>query len=281
LCENQDDIFLLGWSLITDYYKAPALFFAVIRLEPYICIKLGWSLISDRMKIYGIITGDVVSSREIDAFIRKKLFEDMGMLLKGLKKQWIYSYETYRGDSLQCEVRSPELSLRVGLIIRCFFRAYFPDELKPKTVLKKRKKLIPSKGYFATNFDVRLGIGIGSVDFIKRNKITGSDGEAFQLSGDALDDLKQSAQRMAIKTFDPALNEQMEPSLLLLDALIQKWTQNQAELVLYKLQDKKEEEIAATLKITQSAVNQRTKTAQWLAIEKLVQYFEKTVGSIA
>ncbi|MGZ5135248.1 MAG: hypothetical protein ACXWCG_08865, partial [Flavitalea sp.] len=62
--------------------------------------------------------------------------------------------------------------------------------------------------------------------------------------------------------------------------LIQKWTQNQAELVLYKLQNKKEEEIAATLKVTQSAVNQRTKTAQWMAIEKLILYFEKTVKTI-
>jgi hypothetical protein len=260
-------------------YKAPALFLAVIRLEPYICHKLAWSLIPDRMKIYGIITGDIVSSREIDAFIRKKLFEDMGVLLKGLKKQWINSYETYRGDSLQCEVRSPELSLRVGLIIRCFFRAYFPDEFKPKAS-PTRKKSIASKGYFAPNFDVRLGIGIGTVDFIEKNKITSSDGEAFQLSGNALDMLTPGAQRMAIKTFNEALNEQMEPPMLLLDALIQKWTQNQAELVLYKLQDKKEEEIAATLKISQSAVNQRTKTAQWLAIEKLILYFEKTVGSI-
>ncbi|MBC7828073.1 MAG: hypothetical protein H7122_10020 [Chitinophagaceae bacterium] len=232
------------------------------------------------MTIHGIITGDIVSSREIEAVIREKLFDDIGLLLKELKKQWINSYETYRGDSLQCEVKHPEFALRVALIIRCFFRAYFPDELKPKTVVKKGNMAVPTKGYFATNFDVRLGIGIGTVDFIKKNKITSSDGEAFRLSGEALDSLGQGTQRLAVKTFNPALNEQMEASVLLLDALIQKWTQNQAELVLYKLQDRKEDEIAATLKITQSAVNQRTKTAQWMAIEKLILYFEKTVKNI-
>jgi len=232
------------------------------------------------MKIYGIITGDIVSSREIEAPIRERLFDDIGLLLKELKKQWINSYETYRGDSLQCEVRSPELALRVALIIRSFFRAYFPDELKPKISIKKGKKASATKGYFATNFDVRLSIGIGTVDFIKKNKITTSDGEAFRLSGQALDNLMQATQRLAVKTLNPAFNEQIEPSILLLDALIQKWTQNQAELVLYKLQDKKEDEMAARLKITQSAVNQRTKTAQWLAIEKLVLYFEKTVKTI-
>lgn len=231
------------------------------------------------MVIYGIITGDIVSSRDIDIPIREKLFDDIGLLLKDLKKHWINSYETYRGDSLQCETKAPEHALRVALIIRCFFRAYFPDELKPKA-LKKGNKAVATKGYFATNFDVRLGIGIGTVDFIKKNKITSSDGEAFRLSGEALDSLRQGTQRMALRTFNAELNEQIEASILLLDALIQKWTQNQSELVLYKLQERKEDEIAAILNITQSAVNQRTKTAQWLAIEKLILYFEKTVKKI-
>lgn len=232
------------------------------------------------MSLHGIITGDIVSSREIQPTIREKLFDDIGLLLTELKKTWINTFETYRGDSLQCEVRSPENSLRVALIIRCFFRAYFPDELKQKITPRKGNKPIASKGYFATNFDVRLGIGIGVVDFIKTNKITGSDGEAFRLSGEALDKLEQGTQRLALQTFNATLNEQMEPAILLLDALIQKWTQNQAELVLYKLQDKKEDEIASQLKITQSAVNQRTKTAQWTPIEKLILYFEKTVKTI-
>ena len=231
------------------------------------------------MEIHGIITGDIVSSRDIEVPIRERLFDDVGLLLKDLKKQWINTYETYRGDSLQCHVKTPEHALRVALIIRSFFRSYLPDELKPKVSFKKGKSQA-TKGYFATNFDVRLGIGIGTIDFIKKNKITTSDGEAFRLSGDALDNLNQATQRMAVKTFNNAFNDQIEPPVLLLDALIQKWTQNQAELVLYKLQDKKEDEIAAKLKITQSAVNQRTKTAQWMAIEKLVLYFEKTVKTI-
>src|SRR5215204_1219145 len=231
------------------------------------------------MNNYGIITGDIVSSREIEASIRERLFDDVDLLLKDLKKQWINSYETYRGDNLQCEVKTPAHVLRVALIIRSFFRSYLPEELKPKISYKKRKSQA-TKGYFATSFDVRLGIGIGTVDFIKKNKITTSDGEAFRLSGEALDSLQHATQRMAIRTFNARFNEQIEPPVLLLDALIQKWTQNQAELVLYKLQDKKEDEIAAKLKITQSAVNQRTKTAQWMAVEKLILYFEKTVKTI-
>ena len=48
-------------------------------------------------------------------------------------------------------------------------------------------------------------------------------------------------------------------------------------IIYYKLQNKKEDEIANLLGISQSAVNQRTKTAQWYAIEKLIKYFETTI----
>ena len=65
----------------------------------------------------------------------------------------------------------------------------------------------------------------------------------------------------------------------MIDAVIQKWTLNGAELVLHLLQNKKEEEIAGLLSISQSAVNQRKKNAQWFAMEKLIQHFEKTVKS--
>lgn len=232
------------------------------------------------MPLHGIITGDIVSSRAIAPGTREKLFDDIQSFLKKLKKKWISRYETYRGDSLQCEVLSPELSLRIALIIRSYFRAYVPDDLKIRSLPQKNKGQRPVKGYFTTAFDIRLAIGIGTVDFIKKNKISGSDGEAFRLSGESLDGLKLTTQKLAITTTDQQFDEQIEPSVLLLDALIEKWTQNQAELVLYKLQNIKEEKIATLLNISQSAVNQRTRTAQWSAVEKLVDYFEKTVKRI-
>ena len=229
------------------------------------------------MALHGIITGDIVSSGKIKPGTRKKLFDDINTLLKELKKKWISGYETYRGDSLQCAAKSPEAALRIALIIRSFLKAYVPQYQKPK--ISRRKKLRPVKGYFTTEFDIRLAVGIGKADFVNKNKITSSDGEAFRLSGETLDSLNQGTQRLAIKTYNKSFDEQMEPAILLLDALIQKWTQNQAELVLYKLQNRKEDEIASLLNISQSAVNQRTKTAQWYAIEKLIEHFEKTIQS--
>lgn len=227
------------------------------------------------MALHGIITGDIVASQKMPAKVRQKLFEDIAIFLKELKKKWIIRYETFRGDSLQCEVKSPEMALRVALIIRAFFKGYLSEEEMPKAEANRVEER--SKGYFTTDFDIRLAVGIGEVDFIKKNKITGSDGEAFRLSGEALDSLKQETQRLMIKTFKPEYDEALEPAILLLDALIQKWTLNGAELVLYLLQNKKEDEIASLLDISQSAVNQRKKNAQWFAIEKLILYFEKSV----
>jgi DNA-directed RNA polymerase specialized sigma subunit len=218
--------------------------------------------------VVAIITGDIVSSTKLQPKERQQLYNNTDSFLKSLPA-YINSYETFRGDSLQCQAIDPAMSLRVALLIRSFFRAYTTTD-KKKTLLKK------SKGYFTTNYDIRLAIGMGETDFIDK-KITSSDGEAFRLSGHALDSLKDSTQRLVIQTANSQFNEQWEPPILLLDALVQRWTQTQAELVLYKLQKVREDEIAARLQITQSAVTQRKKTAQWYAVEKLLEYFEKTI----
>jgi hypothetical protein len=228
-----------------------------------------------RSKMYGIITGDIVKSRKIAPKDREKLYADCNLFLQQRKKNWLSSFEVYRGDSIQCKVQKPQYSLRVALIVRCFLKSYLTE--KEKTARAKKKVL---KGYFNARFDIRLAIGIGAADFIHANKISVSDGEAFQLSGEALDGLKEDDRKLSLKTYDAAFNEQMEPVMYLLDALIDKWTQNQAEIVLYKLENIKDEKIAEKLNISTSAVTQRKKTAQWNAIEKAVIYFEKTMQSL-
>ena len=225
------------------------------------------------MNKHAIITGDIVASRRIAPLQKEMLYSDIDGFLRSLKKKWLLDYETYRGDSIQCEARSPELSLRVALIIRSYVMAYTPEEIKKQISRSQKKGTVP-KGYFNVAFDIRLAIGIGEVDFIKTKKLSSSDGIAFQLSGEALDNLKEESRRLVFKTADENLNADIEPVIYLLDALTQKWTQNQAMLVLNKLQNKKDEEIAKLFKISLSAVYQRKKTAQWTAIEKAVTYFE-------
>ena len=111
------------------------------------------------MAIHGIITGDIVASQRMPKKVRQKLFEDIAVFLKELKKKWISSYETFRGDSIQCEVKSPEMALRVALMIRAFFKGYLSEEELPKAQANRVEER--TKGYFTTDFDIRLSIGIG------------------------------------------------------------------------------------------------------------------------
>src|SRR5687767_5545795 len=119
------------------------------------------------MSIHGIITGDLVGSRKVAPGIREKLFSDIDHFLQHLQGEWISSYETYRGDSLQCAAAKANLSLRVAVMIRAYLRSYIPavEEMK----LKEKDQ--GSKGYFSTEYDIRLGIGIGEADFIKETRI--------------------------------------------------------------------------------------------------------------
>jgi len=209
---------------------------------------------------------------------RQKLYADFKKFLANLQKNgWLNEYELFRGDSFQCSVEKKETTLRVSLIIRSFIKSYISLEHKEQYKKTAEINQSVSKGYFPGKQDIRLGIGIGKFDFIKKGDLSHSDGQVFQLSGETLDSLKKFPFRMMVKTSDNKFNASVEPSILLLDAVIQKWTNTQAETVLLKLENLKEEEIARKLKISQSAVNQRTKTAQWYAIEKLIVYFEDTL----
>lgn len=228
------------------------------------------------MKLTGVITGDIVASRRLSVKSRERLYSDLRKFMVSLKVEgWLLAFEMFRGDSLQCVVKKKENVLRVALLIRAWMKSYTTDAHSARGARVNAR--IAAKGYFSGKQDIRLSIGIGKVDFLKIKSLAHSDGEVFHLSGHGLDGLKNTSQRMIVRTTDEKFNEIVEPSILLLDAVLEKWTNNQAETTLYKLRDLKEEEIAEKIGISQSAVNQRTKTSQWNAIEKLVTWFEKTI----
>jgi len=99
------------------------------------------------MAKHGIITGDIVASQNMLPKVRQKLFSDIAIFLKEIKKKWINDYETFRGDSLQCEVKSPEMTLRVALMVRAFFKGYLSEEELPKHKLtewrNEQKDILP------------------------------------------------------------------------------------------------------------------------------------------
>ncbi len=104
-----------------------------------------------------------------------------------------------------------------------------------------------------------------------------SDGTALQFSGKELDKMKLKGQKTAIITSNPAFNRELEVELRLLDAIIDKWTVMSAEVVYYLLQNYNETETAKLLSISQPAINQRKRTANWDAIEFMLKNYQNLI----
>ncbi|GAB3561295.1 hypothetical protein GCM10027578_01750 [Spirosoma luteolum] len=148
--------------------------------------------------------------------------------------------------------------MRVAILIRAY--------LQSKIVAGKN--VIPS--------DARIAIGIGTANNMATT-LAESEGEAFRFSGRLLDGLKKEPNQLAIKTRKPTLDKALAINLVLLEGIISKWTVAQSEVVYYKLQHYTEVVIAEILSVKQPAVNQRAKAASWVAIEKLLVYYESMV----
>lgn len=120
--------------------------------------------------IVAIITGDIINSRNANPkkwlTILKKALSHSG----GSPSTW----EVFRGDSFQLEVKNPADALLTAIRI--------------KANLKTVKGL-----------DARMAIGIGEKGY-SAPRITESNGAAFVYSGEKLESLKKEKQNLAVKS---------------------------------------------------------------------------------
>ena len=221
----------------------------------------------EKTKVFAVITGDIVKSRSfLDTEQRHSFLECL--------RETIDSAETligadcirqgftlFRGDSFQGVLSAPEKALRAALFIR--------SDLLQKLIGKK-------------SIDVRMGIGIGTIKFVDENQIGLSDGEAFRYAGACIDKL-ESFRRLDIKSPWSSVNYFFKPVCAMLDSIISRWTPKQAQVITLALQDKTQEEIAEKIsseeekRLSQSAVQQRQKTAGWYAIKETLYEFDRIV----
>lgn len=194
-----------------------------------------------------IITGDIIKSRNIDAKYwmpeLKKVLNSYGSEPK--------TWEIYRGDSFQIEVK-PEEALHAAILI--------------KSAIKQFKTL-----------DVRLGIGIGDKTY-QSEKITESNGTAFIFSGESFENLKK--QTLAIKTawndFDNTLNVMIDLASLTMD----NWSPTSSLIIKTALQAKansNQEDLAAILNKKQSNISTGLKRGGFYEIQKLLNYYNHVI----
>lgn len=212
-------------------------------------------------KLVAVLTGDLVNSSKLKATERRVLLEAINSFFDTYKVRTKnnlklkVSFEMYRGDSFQCLIDQPKLALRMALLIRTYLQSR----------VTVGKKVLRS--------DARIAIGIGTANSMA-STLAESEGEAFRLSGRLLDGLKKEPNQIAIKTRKPSIDKATTVDMILLEGIISKWTAAQAEVVYYKLQKLTEVVIAEILSIKQPAVNQRARSASWVAVETLLTYFE-------
>ncbi len=207
---------------------------------------------------YSIITADVVNYTKISQKPEVNLINNF---IEWTKEASIVSevkYEIFRGDSFQCIIPNLNHTLKICLLNRAYFLRLSKNQ---------------------NGLDLRQAIGIGEISSLEKT-LSRSDGEAFRYSGRSFDEMNKKGNRLVFRSSYPEIDAEMNTSFTLLEAIIQGWTSTQAEVFFYKLQGKKEKEIAGLLNISQPAVNKHLKAVSWSANESLLNRFEEIITKI-
>ncbi len=197
-----------------------------------------------------IITGDIISSREIkspDIWMGplKALFEQIG--------PYPAVWDIFRGDTFQLEIADPAEALGVALRI---------------------KALVKSKA----GVGARMAIGIGNKDYTS-SRITESNGEAFILSGDRYENLKKEKISLALETPWNDINRQLNVSIRLALIAVDSWSRMSAEFINMRMNSPllTQVQLAEKLGISQSSVSARQKRAYYDEIMELESLYREMI----
>ncbi len=200
-----------------------------------------------------IITGDIIKSRAMS--------HPSNWLLP-LKQALVHIqpntllWEIYRGDSFQIELQDLQKGFEAAVYI--------------KACIKMIKGL-----------DVRCALGVGEKSF-SAERITESNGEAFQFSGDTLESLKKEKLNLKIKTINPEIDDELNLYFKLALIAMDNWTMNSAEIVKLTMENNKalQAVLGQMIGINQTAVSQRQKRAYLDHILELNQMYKHKINQL-
>jgi hypothetical protein len=212
-----------------------------------------------------VITGDVINSSKLSPGEWEKLhavMNETSRQLRALFRNVVpLDVDIFRGDSWQMLVLDPPQSLRISLLYRGLVRA---------------KMDLPG-------VDMRMAIAVGKIDSFPKTRVSHGRGEAFQLSGQALDSLHR-AKCGNMSFIGGRVDEAaaLDTVVQLIDAIAGRWTVKQALAVSGALKGMRQEEIADKSwhkKITQQAVAQHLRRAGWYAVRNGIEFFERSMSA--
>ena len=208
------------------------------------------------METYAVLTGDIVKSRDITP--RAQLIETLKEALETAKETHHAEYDVYRGDSFQMVIPSAPAAALVAIIIRSKLISHSPKKSSP--------------------WDTRISIGIGGITY-RGEKTTESDGPAFLLSGQGMDELNKKNRRLNIKAPWEHADRSLSLVTRFVDDIISNWSKYSAETALYSLvYNESQSVLAKRLGKSQSTINDRIATAKLELVKAYVQHVKEYIS---
>lgn len=204
------------------------------------------------MTTHAVLTGDLVgSSRLSPASLQgaRQTFEAASAEIAGWAPKLVASTpDFFRGDSWQLLLTQPGFSLRAAFYIRASLKAGDPD------------------------WDTRIAIGLGEVAKIDKGRTSLSSGEAFLLSGHALDAMGAATNIIVSGQSSAGLDVLAR----ICSSMADDWSQKQAQAVCLALAPDAptQAEMAERLGVTQQAVSKALASAKISAFLQAAQYCE-------
>jgi hypothetical protein len=218
--------------------------------------------ISARKK-YAVLTGDIVGSSKLPKGPRQSLPDLLRRASRLTRKAFPEAVplevDVFRGDGWQLLVDDPVKCLRIAL----FFRA-----------------CVRSGHERGRGLDTRIAIGLSGVDFVPGQRVSEGDGEAYRLSGRALESLARKS-FLTLVTSETDTLADVRVVTHLLDALAQDWTGKQARAVAGALQGWTQQKIADAWaeKTRQPVIARHLDHARWGALEEGLAFVEAALVS--
>ena len=203
---------------------------------------------------YGVITGDIVSSSNLDSQYYQHVLIQLVTVIND-RKQFQFRLEFYRGDSFQALFDSPKDGFWILLLIKSYLKSHKIPGSNPETALDARMSL----GLGEINQELKPDIRLGEMS-----------GTAFVNSGRTLDHMKDKKQLIQITTGIGDFDDEFKAICPMVEVLCQKWSINQAEAVyLYLMNEATQEQIGRQLGISQRSVGKRLNASH---IEEILIY---------
>ena len=209
--------------------------------------------------VFAVLTGDLIGSGRLPparlADTRRLLLEAARRFRATSRHAVLGAPEFFRGDAWQLVLKEPAKALRIALFIRALLSA-------------------------EAEVETRVSIGIGCAEAINP-RVSLSTGEAFTLSGHALDEITGHFDLTgALPERAGALARWFPATLHLCSGLARLWTRRQAEIVSVALSrdNPTHEQIAKSLRprVSKQTVTESLAGAGWRGLLEAIRACEET-----